>query len=756
MFDPYRKWLAIPPKDQPPHFYRLLGVEVFESDAEVIECAADKQMNCVRQYQSGEHAAAAARILNELAAARLCLLKPATKAAYDENLKASLEAQSPGFSEMSFAEDGKALPVAAIAHRKNRSAKSVSIRQIVGIGSGIIALVIIAIIVINGRAKTDRSEKAAISDRSSSSSSSTLASGERSSSGSTPQGVVATANDSSRPTASQELPAANSNLSSSSEVPLPESATFTPNERTDSKDLTDNTPPDAPTAVTTNSGIQPLKSDDSSDWQNLLPWAIDLDWKPQGINWNDHVQQPVTQEGIRTRKIPFARFPLPAIVDGNYDLDLEFVRTSGNEEIAIYFPVGVHTMRLLIGTQSNTAAEVSFVDRKSLERPLPSPIATGERHRVRIQALQDGDKAKFRIGWDDVGEFMSWEGRSKSLADFDFSNWGTTMIRRPWIGSQNSEVLFQRLQIKMLSGTIHRDPPTSADLGHDLEHGYVRLVYTKLTNGSVGAWEWTVNQIPSAKQGYGTEERWPMIVPDFHLCKEFYGAHAPSRLRSPIPSNARSFSVVGYNEASRSTKFILEVDGQRMYESFRGGLDVIKLDLPRGSKQLELIADQEDENAYDHVYWCDPRYHSESAEKLSDKDLDGKSSFVKFKVTSNTTHGKMTHNEPIPGNQSRPLSFRDYRPCDEFVLAHAPSSLTFEVPKGMTRFSAIGMNVISHEVKFEVWAQGKLLYQSSLAGIDPIDVKLPQGTKSIELKVDSVGGGAGDQSIWCYPRLYRK
>ena len=32
MFDPYRKWLGIPPKDQPPNHYRLLGLELFETD----------------------------------------------------------------------------------------------------------------------------------------------------------------------------------------------------------------------------------------------------------------------------------------------------------------------------------------------------------------------------------------------------------------------------------------------------------------------------------------------------------------------------------------------------------------------------------------------------------------------------------------------------------------------------------------------------------------------------------------------------
>jgi len=90
MFDPYRKWLGIAPREQPPNHYRLLGVNLFEDDLDVIEGAADKQMAFVRQYQSGDHAHDAARILNELALARLCLLKSSAKAAYDENLRKDL------------------------------------------------------------------------------------------------------------------------------------------------------------------------------------------------------------------------------------------------------------------------------------------------------------------------------------------------------------------------------------------------------------------------------------------------------------------------------------------------------------------------------------------------------------------------------------------------------------------------------------------------------------------------------------------
>ena len=87
MFDPYHKWLGIPPKDQPPNHYRLLGLQLFESDVEVIEAAANRQMAYVQQRAIGEHAAVSQKLLNELSAARVCLLNPKKKVDYDATLK---------------------------------------------------------------------------------------------------------------------------------------------------------------------------------------------------------------------------------------------------------------------------------------------------------------------------------------------------------------------------------------------------------------------------------------------------------------------------------------------------------------------------------------------------------------------------------------------------------------------------------------------------------------------------------------------
>ena len=88
-FDPYRKWLGIPSDEQPANHYRLLGVELFESDPEVIQTAADRQMAYVAKCAQGPYVKLSQKILNELSAARVCLLNEAKRQAYDAKLRQS-------------------------------------------------------------------------------------------------------------------------------------------------------------------------------------------------------------------------------------------------------------------------------------------------------------------------------------------------------------------------------------------------------------------------------------------------------------------------------------------------------------------------------------------------------------------------------------------------------------------------------------------------------------------------------------------
>ncbi len=94
-FNPYYVWLGIPPDEQPANYYRLLGIALFEPSADVIDSAADRQTAHLRTFQGGKHSELSQRLLNEVAAARICLLDPKKRAAYDTQLRARLVVRTP-------------------------------------------------------------------------------------------------------------------------------------------------------------------------------------------------------------------------------------------------------------------------------------------------------------------------------------------------------------------------------------------------------------------------------------------------------------------------------------------------------------------------------------------------------------------------------------------------------------------------------------------------------------------------------------
>lgn len=98
-FDPYFHWLGIPPQEQPPDHYRLLGLARFESDPLKIEAASDERMVEIRRYQSGPRMAYTQRLLKEISIARLCLLDIQSKASYDTVLRGRQSLNSIGWEE---------------------------------------------------------------------------------------------------------------------------------------------------------------------------------------------------------------------------------------------------------------------------------------------------------------------------------------------------------------------------------------------------------------------------------------------------------------------------------------------------------------------------------------------------------------------------------------------------------------------------------------------------------------------------------
>lgn len=95
-FNPYVDWLGLQLHELPPDHYRILGLNRFANDPAAIVKAADQRMRQIRMHQTGPRGKFTQSLLNELASAKLCLLNPESKAAYDAELKSQLAAGGSG------------------------------------------------------------------------------------------------------------------------------------------------------------------------------------------------------------------------------------------------------------------------------------------------------------------------------------------------------------------------------------------------------------------------------------------------------------------------------------------------------------------------------------------------------------------------------------------------------------------------------------------------------------------------------------
>ncbi|MGH7138310.1 MAG: hypothetical protein ACREHD_21380, partial [Pirellulales bacterium] len=85
-FNPYSEWLDVPPHIATPTYYELLELRPLESDTGKIEAAYQRQSAKIASQLSGRHVAEAQQLMGELAEARMTLLTPTAKRAYDAAL----------------------------------------------------------------------------------------------------------------------------------------------------------------------------------------------------------------------------------------------------------------------------------------------------------------------------------------------------------------------------------------------------------------------------------------------------------------------------------------------------------------------------------------------------------------------------------------------------------------------------------------------------------------------------------------------
>lgn len=97
-------------------------------------------------------------------------------------------------------------------------------------------------------------------------------------------------------------------------------------------------------------------------------------------------------------------------------------------------------------------------------------------------------------------------------------------------------------------------------------------------------------------------------------------------------------------------------------------------------------------------------------------------------------------------------------PRTDYLLAHAPSRVEYDIPAGAASFSALGVSTSNQSCTFSVAVDGKVMFASKSLetyshGVVDINVMLPKDSKKLELITTHVGNFSGCQTCWVEPRF---
>lgn len=450
-FDPYHKWLGIPPEEQPPNHYRLLGIAVFEDDPDVIEAAADQRMMHLRSYQVGQRGTLSQKLLNEVAAAKICLLSPQNKAAYDATLRANLSVAVP---QRPVVIDPALVDLFQTVAPVTGSSKG----RAAGNRMSLITAALVAVVALGGllvlwagaiktRPNLDSEKPAAVvrdRDVNPERPPNPVAAQDALSK---PEEQVLVARDSSnlsyaRSTEPSSFPVTSmddghmedgiSNESEATEfdvsssdaaevsgkiamgnresrdLPSDASAPGLEAQPQASPDLSETKPEERRVQVPDDEPMVERRSTRAAAkgaWINLF---LGLDPKRHSIDGEWKVEQ-----GSLEQTQSYGRILLPLVVDRDYDMELLFTRNSGDEGIFVVLPVGEAACNLILNGWNGTASGLECIDFEHANAnpttTAPAPIATGHQHQVNIQVRNERSVARIEVHFDGK-PYLHWSG----------------------------------------------------------------------------------------------------------------------------------------------------------------------------------------------------------------------------------------------------------------------------------------------------------------------------------------------------------
>ena len=405
-FDPYYKWLSIPPNQQPPNLYRLLGVEPFEEDREVISCAVDRQAAYVRSCKLGQRGNSCEDVLTEIFQAKVCLLDPVRKAEYDQGLRDQLTVVvKSGVAQVGIRQAGQP---------KRRKKKSVLWEVTKTVLGGIGGLFFATLMLWYGL-------------------------------GVDPLGVMAPKEPNLSKAQVEAVDRDNADQQLKSELKRAHQ------EGQAAKRKINNLQTDNVGQGRSLAGRQQIKSAEDLGWIDLLK-LIDVNKHVVVGRWSRN------KDGVSTEPALGSRITVPSFLDGSYEISVDFTKQTGNESVSVILPVHTTSCVFYLSGWENSVHGLGLVDetypgswRENYELAKKFLIVNNQRYRLDISVNIQKDTVTIDTQLDRK-PLYSWQGKIDRLSISS----STTMPNRNslGLGASQGRCTFHRVELRLLgSGT---------------------------------------------------------------------------------------------------------------------------------------------------------------------------------------------------------------------------------------------------------------------------------------------------------------
>ncbi|HBE90931.1 MAG TPA: hypothetical protein DDW41_07050 [Candidatus Andersenbacteria bacterium] len=372
-FDPYYTWLSIPPDEQPPNHYRLLGVELFEEDREVISVAVDRQATYVRSCNIGHHSSDCEKLLTEIFQAKVCLLDHVRKAEYDQQLKEELALVIQPSVLNADLRQGRSLK-----RRKKKSVTREAVKIVLGgmVGTGLAFLILVygfGIYPFGFMAPKDPKLS----------------------------GVPIAETDRSTTQKIASQPKRDLNKGTKGVLAI--------------KRKIDDRPADKVKPMGELTAKQLEKSLDGAEWLDLLK-LIDVKKHAVYGAWIRNGDEIVTEPAIDSR------ITVPSFLDGSYEISIDFTKHTGSESVSIMLPIQTTSCVFYLDAWGGTVHGLAFVDGKypdiwpeNHELAKVFKIHDNQRYRWDIQVTIEQDAVTIAAQLDRK-QLLSWNGKIDRLS----------------------------------------------------------------------------------------------------------------------------------------------------------------------------------------------------------------------------------------------------------------------------------------------------------------------------------------------------